>query len=60
MSDRGGIRRLEKSVWMMTWKCLVYIRNGRYSWMCGGTSYMCNRIYSWFKQCITLPVGARN
>ena len=24
---------------MMAWKCLVYILNGRYSGMCGGTSY---------------------
>ena len=33
-----------KSEWMMTWNCLVYILNGRYSGICGGTSYgqMCN------------------
>ena len=36
---RGGKRRLGKSVWMMTWKCLVYILNGQYSGMCEGTSY---------------------
>ena len=26
-------------VWIMTWKCLVYILNGLYLGMCGGTSY---------------------
>ena len=31
---RRGIGKLEKNVWMMTWKCLVYILNGRYSGMC--------------------------
>ena len=36
---RGGKGRLGKSVWMMTCKCFVYILNGRYSGMCGGTSY---------------------
>ena len=36
---RGGIGRLGKSVWMMTWRCLVTILNGRHSGMCGGTSY---------------------
>ena len=36
---RGGKRRLGKNVWIMTWKCLVYILNGRYSGMCGGTLY---------------------
>ena len=36
---KGEIGRLGKSVWMMTWKCLVYILNGWYSGMCGGISY---------------------
>ena len=31
--------RLGKNVWIKIWKCLVYILNGRYSGMCGGTSY---------------------
>ena len=36
---RGEIERLEKSVWIWTFKCLVYMLNGRCSGMCGGTSY---------------------
>ena len=36
---KGRKRRLGKNVWMMIWKCLVYILNGQYSEMCGGTSY---------------------
>ena len=36
---KGGIRKLGKSVCMMTWRCLFYILNGRHSGMCGGTSY---------------------
>ena len=27
---RGGIGRLGKNVWMMTWKCLVCTLNGRF------------------------------
>ena len=30
---------MQGEVWMMTWMCLVYILNGQYSGMCGGTSY---------------------
>ena len=36
---KGKNKKTCKSVWMMTWKCLVYILNGRYSGICGGTSY---------------------
>ena len=36
---RGGVGRFGKNVWMMTWKCLVTYLNGRYSGICGGTSY---------------------
>ena len=37
--EREGKGRLGKNVWIiMTCKCLVYILNGRYSGMCGGTS----------------------
>ena len=35
---RGGIGRLGKNVWIMTWQFLVYILNGQYSGMCGGTN----------------------
>ena len=35
----GGGGRLGKNAWIITWKCLVYILNGQYSVMCGGTSY---------------------
>ena len=48
---RGGIGRLGKNVWMMTWTCLVYILNGQNSGMCGGTSYQqtTNRSVAWKK-----------
>ena len=31
--ERGGKGRLGKNVWIKTWKCLVYILNGRYSYI---------------------------
>ena len=44
-----GIGRLGKNMWMKTWKCLVYILDGWYSGMCGGTSYgqMSNPSKAW-------------
>ena len=36
---RGGKGRLGMNVWRMIWRCLVYILNGWFSGICGGTSY---------------------
>ena len=50
----GGNRKTWKEcvvVWMITWKCLVHILNGRYSGMCGGASYgqTSNQSVAWKK-----------
>ena len=34
---KGRKKKTCKNVWIMTWKCLVYILNVRYPGMCGGS-----------------------